>query len=160
MIDVPRYFVGSPLNGFEGDLDYTVLYAGESCSLVNDISRLPQSSATSHRGGSGAARTAELIAECVELVLLTILAIAGVFFGAALYVNLVEHPARVSCGAAAAVEEFDPAIVGVPSCRAASRQLAVRWDWLPHGNCTTCTLRLARFARAADSGDATVHSAY
>jgi nitronate monooxygenase len=35
--DVPRYFVGSPLNGFEGDLDYTVLYAGESCSLVNDI---------------------------------------------------------------------------------------------------------------------------
>jgi NAD(P)H-dependent flavin oxidoreductase YrpB (nitropropane dioxygenase family) len=35
--DVPRYFVGSPLNGFEGDLDYTVLYAGESCSLVNEI---------------------------------------------------------------------------------------------------------------------------
>ena len=37
MTDVPRYFVGSPLNGFEGDVDYTVLYAGESCSLVNDI---------------------------------------------------------------------------------------------------------------------------
>jgi NAD(P)H-dependent flavin oxidoreductase YrpB (nitropropane dioxygenase family) len=35
--EVPRYFVGSPLMGFEGDLDYTVLYAGESCSLVNDI---------------------------------------------------------------------------------------------------------------------------
>src|SRR5262245_29783234 len=35
-------------------------------------------------------------------------AIAGVFFGAALYVNLVEHPARVSCGAAAAVQEFRP----------------------------------------------------
>ena len=34
--------------------------------------------------------------------------IAGVFFGAALYVSLVEHPARVSCGAAAAVEEFRP----------------------------------------------------
>jgi hypothetical protein len=34
--------------------------------------------------------------------------IAGVFFGAALYVNLVEHPARVSCGPATAVEEFRP----------------------------------------------------
>lgn len=43
------------------------------------------------------------------MVLLTItIAIAGVFFGAALYVNLVEHPARVSCGAEAAVEEFRP----------------------------------------------------
>jgi len=37
MTDVPRYFVASPTTGFEGDLDYTVLYAGESCSLVNDI---------------------------------------------------------------------------------------------------------------------------
>ncbi|HET9448879.1 MAG TPA: nitronate monooxygenase [Steroidobacteraceae bacterium] len=37
MFDVPRYFVGSPMQGFEGDLDYTVLYAGESCDLVNDI---------------------------------------------------------------------------------------------------------------------------
>jgi NAD(P)H-dependent flavin oxidoreductase YrpB (nitropropane dioxygenase family) len=36
MNDVPRYFVGSPMNGFEGDVDYTVLYAGESCGLVND----------------------------------------------------------------------------------------------------------------------------
>ena len=34
--------------------------------------------------------------------------IAGVFFGAALYVNLVEHPARVACGASAAVHEFRP----------------------------------------------------
>lgn len=37
MFDVPRYFVASPMNGFEGDVDYTVLYAGESCGLVNDI---------------------------------------------------------------------------------------------------------------------------
>ena len=35
-------------------------------------------------------------------------AIAGIFFGAALYVNLVEHPARVSCGTEAAVKEFGP----------------------------------------------------
>jgi hypothetical protein len=35
-------------------------------------------------------------------------AIAGVFFGAALYVNLVEHPARVASGVATAVAEFRP----------------------------------------------------
>lgn len=35
-------------------------------------------------------------------------AIAGVFVGAALYVNLVEHPARMSCGTEAAVQEFRP----------------------------------------------------
>lgn len=33
-------------------------------------------------------------------------AIAGVFFGAAIYVNLVEHPARVACGTEMAVREF------------------------------------------------------
>lgn len=37
MTDVPRYSVLNPMIGFEGDLEYTVLYAGESCSLVNDI---------------------------------------------------------------------------------------------------------------------------
>jgi NAD(P)H-dependent flavin oxidoreductase YrpB (nitropropane dioxygenase family) len=37
MTDIPRYFIGSPMSGFEGDVEYTVLYAGESCSLVNDI---------------------------------------------------------------------------------------------------------------------------
>lgn len=37
MVDVPRYSAGNPMIGFEGDLEYTVLYAGESCSLVNDI---------------------------------------------------------------------------------------------------------------------------
>ncbi|HKQ97227.1 MAG TPA: DUF1772 domain-containing protein [Candidatus Polarisedimenticolia bacterium] len=33
-------------------------------------------------------------------------AIAGVFFGGALYVNLVEHPSRVACGTPAAVRQF------------------------------------------------------
>jgi nitronate monooxygenase/enoyl-[acyl-carrier protein] reductase II len=37
MTDVPRYFTGNAMIGFEGDLEYTALYAGESCSLVNDI---------------------------------------------------------------------------------------------------------------------------
>jgi len=37
MTDVPRYSVGNPMAGFEGDLEYMALYAGESCSLVNDI---------------------------------------------------------------------------------------------------------------------------
>lgn len=33
---------------------------------------------------------------------------AGLFAGAALYVSLVEHPARMSCGSAVAVAEFGP----------------------------------------------------
>src|SRR5262249_17487213 len=33
---------------------------------------------------------------------------AGLFCGAALYVNLVEHPARMSCGQELAVWEFAP----------------------------------------------------
>ena len=33
---------------------------------------------------------------------------AGLFAGAAVYISLVEHPARVSCGTAAAVAEFRP----------------------------------------------------
>src|SRR5215475_9169481 len=33
---------------------------------------------------------------------------AGLFCGASLYVNLVEHPARMSCGQELAVREFAP----------------------------------------------------
>ena len=33
---------------------------------------------------------------------------AGVFAGAAIYVNFVEHPARLSCGTELAVREFAP----------------------------------------------------
>src|SRR5437879_10463733 len=33
---------------------------------------------------------------------------AGLFSGAAVYVNLVEHPARLSCGTDLAVKEFGP----------------------------------------------------
>ena len=33
---------------------------------------------------------------------------AGTFSGAAIYINLVEHPARLECGPAAAVAEFGP----------------------------------------------------
>ena len=32
----------------------------------------------------------------------------GVFAGAALYINLVEHPARLSCGVALAITEWKP----------------------------------------------------
>jgi len=42
------------------------------------------------------------------LLILAATACAGVFFGAALYINLVEHPARVSCGTDLAVREFAP----------------------------------------------------
>jgi uncharacterized membrane protein len=33
---------------------------------------------------------------------------AGLFSGAAIYINLVEHPARLQCGTALAVTEFAP----------------------------------------------------
>src|SRR5437879_13403849 len=33
---------------------------------------------------------------------------AGLFSGAAIYVNLVEHPARLSCGTELAIKEFGP----------------------------------------------------
>jgi len=33
---------------------------------------------------------------------------AGLFSGAAIYVNLVEHPARLSCGTELAVKQFGP----------------------------------------------------
>jgi hypothetical protein len=33
---------------------------------------------------------------------------AGIFAGAAIYLSLVEHPARLECGAALAVTEFGP----------------------------------------------------
>jgi len=36
-VEVPRYSVFPPLEGFDGDLDDTVLYAGQSCALVNDV---------------------------------------------------------------------------------------------------------------------------
>jgi uncharacterized membrane protein len=43
-------------------------------------------------------------------VLLDLIALlsTGLFAGAALYVTLVEHPARLQCGIAAAVTEFGP----------------------------------------------------
>jgi Anthrone oxygenase len=41
--------------------------------------------------------------------LLTIAIIAaGLFAGAAIYINVVEHPARVSCGTELAIQEFGP----------------------------------------------------
>jgi hypothetical protein len=42
-----------------------------------------------------------------ELLLIATIC-AGLFCGAALYINLVEHPARVSCGNDLALREFAP----------------------------------------------------
>ncbi|GAA4882299.1 NAD(P)H-dependent flavin oxidoreductase [Actinomycetospora straminea] len=36
-VELPRYGIFMPMDGFEGDLDSSVLYAGESCSLITDI---------------------------------------------------------------------------------------------------------------------------
>lgn len=37
LLEMPRYHVFPPLEGFEGDVEYAALYAGQSCSLVKDI---------------------------------------------------------------------------------------------------------------------------
>ncbi|HSP99733.1 MAG TPA: DUF1772 domain-containing protein [Candidatus Dormibacteraeota bacterium] len=42
------------------------------------------------------------------LALILATACAGLFCGAALYINLVEHPARMACGTGLAVREFGP----------------------------------------------------
>ena len=36
-VEVMRYGVFPPMSGFTGDIEYAALYAGESCSLINDI---------------------------------------------------------------------------------------------------------------------------
>src|SRR5688572_5223160 len=42
------------------------------------------------------------------IFLIVCTACAGLFAGAALYVNLVEHPARLACGTEFAMREFEP----------------------------------------------------
>jgi hypothetical protein len=42
------------------------------------------------------------------LVLIVATACAGVFAGAAIYINAVEHPARLACGTEVALKEFAP----------------------------------------------------
>jgi hypothetical protein len=42
------------------------------------------------------------------MTLIIAAACAGLFAGAAMYINLVEHPARLSCGTELAVREFAP----------------------------------------------------
>ena len=37
LIDVRKYGVDPPMASFEGDIEQTALYCGQSCSLVNDI---------------------------------------------------------------------------------------------------------------------------
>jgi nitronate monooxygenase/enoyl-[acyl-carrier protein] reductase II len=37
VLDVPRYGVDPPMETFDGDIEQTALYCGQSCSLVNDI---------------------------------------------------------------------------------------------------------------------------
>ena len=43
-----------------------------------------------------------------NVILIAATLCAGVFAGAAIYINAVEHPARLSCGTELAVREFAP----------------------------------------------------
>jgi hypothetical protein len=44
----------------------------------------------------------------VQWLLIVATLSAGLFAGAAIYINVVEHPARLSCGAELAIREFAP----------------------------------------------------
>lgn len=49
-----------------------------------------------------------LIGKEEAMLLIMAASAAGLFAGAAIYINAVEHPARMSCGTEAAVREFGP----------------------------------------------------
>jgi len=78
------------------------------------------------------------------LLLLLATACAGLFCGAALYVNLVEHPARISCGQELAVREFAPSYR-----RATIMQAALAIAGLALGLCAAWQLRAARVLAGA-----------
>jgi hypothetical protein len=75
---------------------------------------------------------------------ITAILACGIFAGAAVYINLVEHPARMKCGARLAVTEFGPsyhraavmqaslAIIGFLTATAAWLMGASGW-WLVGG---------------------------
>src|SRR5215469_743899 len=70
---------------------------------------------------------------------------SGIFFGAALYINLVEQPARVSCGVPLAVTEWRPSykrgtLMQAPLALIGSVAALIAWrlqwsvDWLIGGS--------------------------
>src|SRR5438477_5971848 len=77
----------------------------------------------------------------------------GLFAGAALYVNLVEHPARMSCGIAVALAEFRPSYKRATIMQASSSNFFRFWD------CGLAGARRLDFARRrfADRGGHTVY---
>jgi len=70
---------------------------------------------------------------------------AGLFCGAAVYINLAEHPARVACGTEIAVRQFAQSYK-----RATVMQVSLCWpgsclgSW-GRGSCATLSLRSAQF---------------
>ena len=58
VITLERYNMLMPLAGFEGDFDYACLYAGHTCSLVNDIRPAAEIVAELARGAEAALRAA------------------------------------------------------------------------------------------------------
>jgi uncharacterized membrane protein len=70
-------------------------------------------------------------------VALIVVVSAGLFAGAALYVSLVEHPARVACGTEVAVTEFGPSYkrgAVLQASLAAIGTVAAVFQWTLHGS--------------------------
>jgi uncharacterized membrane protein len=79
-------------------------YAGDLTQLpAPQQHTLDHSSMNVSDGTVYAARREDFLAVLIMAVLAT-----GLFAGAAIYINLVEHPARVSCGPELAIREFRP----------------------------------------------------
>src|SRR5262249_42936088 len=82
------------------------LFKAANVSWCNIHSRLESGFESSSLGPSECRTTPAR--DRPHMLLLISTACAGVFCGAALYVNVVEHPARMSCGQELAVREFAP----------------------------------------------------
>jgi nitronate monooxygenase len=55
-VEPPRYHIFPPLEGFEGDMEYAALYAGQSCSLIDDIKPAAEIVRDLERGAEAALR--------------------------------------------------------------------------------------------------------
>jgi hypothetical protein len=78
------------------------------------------------------------------LLKVVVLVTSGLFSGAALYLTLIEHPARMSLGASFALQEFRPSYKRAAPlqaslaiicflCSVAVWRLTNRWEWLAGG---------------------------
>lgn len=76
---------------------------------------------------------------------------AGLFAGAAIYINLAEHPARMECGTEVAVSEFAPVKEAIPFGNYfQSFGSGFRFHCFPASSCGKPTLRTRLAKRGSE----------